>query len=240
MCFGPSSDLWVFALLFNRKLCSNCHLACSPWDTQWLLREMHFIINVNLYVFMTLLGGRGRQSFPGDICSFPTIYCPRQSKNNDKHCYRKWRVLQWHFWRQRRGGWSDFDVVVSLHSTSSSSSVVCVVAAAASPCPPSPGQPRPFSLLQWRGYGWRRRSSSFWKPVLQRITGLRVNGCSETPCPCTQAISSRFIKWPAWKHCTQQLQGKAGQDKKGKGMGTWFMRAFSASSSFPFYCHTHP
>lgn len=40
--------------------------------------------------------------------------------------------------------------------------------------------------------------------------------------------------------CTQQLQGKAGQEKKGKGIGTWFTRAFSASSSFPFYCHTHP
>lgn len=194
MCFGPSSDLWVFALLFNRKLCSNCHLACSPWDTQWLLGEMHFIINVNLYVFMTLLGGRGRQRFPGDICSFLTIYCPRQSKNNDKHCYREWRVPKWHFWRERRGGWSGFHVIAPSTpppwATASDQATEC----AGSCCLPLPAQPSKdhllSALLQQSGYRGVCPLGSLYCRGSQASEWMR---CSESPWPLTPAVSFWFI-----------------------------------------------
>lgn len=207
MCFGPSSDLWVFALLFNRKLCSNCHLACSPWDTQWLLREMHFIINVNLYVFMTLLGGRGRQRFPGDICSFLTIYCPRQSKNNDKHCYRKWRVPQWHFWRERRGGWSGFHVFAPLQHLQQLHQIEWrsgPYGGTLSPhaCPFLGPAMTLCSVLccSWGGTE-EGQECVFWEASSAKSHKTQSECSEESPCPLALVVSDLLLSDLAWKPC---------------------------------------
>lgn len=53
--------------------------------------------------------------------------------------------------------------------------------------------------------------------VLQRITGLRVNGCSESPCSWTLAVSFLFIiKWPAWKLYAHRSSCEAKQAGKRK------------------------
>lgn len=207
MCFGPSSDLWVFALLFNRKLCSNCHLACSPWDTQWLLREMHFIINVNLYVFMTLLGGRGRQRFPGDICSFLTIYCPRQSRNNDKHCYRKWRVPQWHFLKgkERWLEWFSCGCPPPVPAAAASDRVTkrsCWwhIASPRLPISEASNNPLLSALLKQRGYRGKEGVPLLGSLYCKKVTRLRVNvQCPR--CPLALVVSDLLLIDLAWKPC---------------------------------------
>lgn len=39
---------------------------------------------------------------------------------------------------------------------------------------------------------------------------------------------------------TSSCQAKQARKRKERVWGTWFTRAFSASSSFPFYYHAHP
>lgn len=106
-------------------------------------------------------------------------------------------------------------------------------------------QPRPFARcfatvegVQMKEKGfilWEACTAEDYRPQSERM--LRVH----MPLYPSSLFSIYYQVTSMETLCTQQqLPGKAGQEEKGEGMGTWFTRAFSASSGFPFYYHAHP